>query len=410
MPYKVFDGTQWLPIGGSATPNALSVVVSGPTSLELPDTAQLGAVATYVEGTPAVLWTKTAGPETYAFDDATRLDPVVTFGGEGTYTFQCQVSDGVSTATDTITVDVQPGAVVVDPPLELYAYAWDGVLQVTTDADEYNVDGGTWQAVPSTSFDVAGTNGVSMDVRVRNTDGLGNYSTTRLLTGAPKKYRIGYTYGSTMKDPGDTGMIAWLEGLGFAVTSYSTASGVNAWSTLGPQMITDGVDMAVMLGETYGSGSTHAPAYDWDRPWIVGEHAFVYHAGISTVGVSDGSQSSVDTRIYVLDTNHPFYAGATYEAGDLVYVSTGNNLNRVIKANVASGGVITAEAPSDATLGMNVAFDVGAQMRSGVAPHRRVYTHVGFNPYNVIRPDGLIVFQNQLMWALNRPQITSSVG
>jgi hypothetical protein len=95
-------------------PNTAPTVEAGTNqTITLPAAASLNATVTD-DGLPnppaavTVTWSKVSGPGTVTFADASAVDTTATFSVAGTYVLQLQASDSLLSATDTVTITVNP--------------------------------------------------------------------------------------------------------------------------------------------------------------------------------------------------------------------------------------------------------------------------------------------------------------
>jgi PKD repeat protein len=109
-----FDG----PVTAPPPPqNAAPAVNAGPDrTIQSGTSASLDGTVTddsRPNPTPSTLWTKVSGPGTVTFGNAAAIDTTATFSAAGTYVLQLTANDGQLSASDTMTVVVQP---IAPPP------------------------------------------------------------------------------------------------------------------------------------------------------------------------------------------------------------------------------------------------------------------------------------------------------
>lgn len=107
---------------------------------------QTTTVQAVVERADNIEWTKTSGPGTVTFGDAASAETTVTIDSEGSYVLQVSVSDGVTTASDTLTIDV-----VADGAALNLIMIGNGNTQDQAIRDLLNVRGHTVQILPANS-------------------------------------------------------------------------------------------------------------------------------------------------------------------------------------------------------------------------------------------------------------------
>ena len=121
------------PIPEDPPPNTAPVVDAGPDrSVTLPQAAALdGSVSDDGRPDPVTsTWSQVSGPGTVTFDDAAAEDAVATFSAAGSFTLQLSASDGVLSASDTMTVTVQAAAATETVQPVLTARPSDGLVPV----------------------------------------------------------------------------------------------------------------------------------------------------------------------------------------------------------------------------------------------------------------------------------------
>ncbi|MBE7464212.1 MAG: PKD domain-containing protein [Planctomycetes bacterium] len=104
--------------------NAAPSVDAGPNrTITLPNSATLDGTVSddgKPSGTLTVSWSKASGPGTVTFANAAAVDTTASFGAAGTYSLRLTASDGALSASDTMSVTVQPApnrspTIVSDP-------------------------------------------------------------------------------------------------------------------------------------------------------------------------------------------------------------------------------------------------------------------------------------------------------
>lgn len=107
--------------GGGTTPtNAAPVVKAGADqTVTMPNSAPLDGTVTddgLPSGTLTTSWSKVSGPGTVTFGDAGLVDTTATFSVDGTYVLRLTADDSALSATDDVTVTVNPQATQPPPP------------------------------------------------------------------------------------------------------------------------------------------------------------------------------------------------------------------------------------------------------------------------------------------------------
>jgi hypothetical protein len=115
--FEYGTGTEMLHVeftSGSPPTNTAPVVDAGPDrTVNLPSSASLDGTVTddNLPNPPAavtVTWTKSSGPGTVTFGNANAIDTQASFSQVGTYVLRLTANDGALSASDSMTVTVQP--------------------------------------------------------------------------------------------------------------------------------------------------------------------------------------------------------------------------------------------------------------------------------------------------------------
>ncbi|MFW6153760.1 MAG: PKD domain-containing protein [Planctomycetota bacterium] len=107
------QGQAWVGTEGGATNTAPSVDAGNDQTITLPADATLDGTVTD-DGLPdppaavTTTWSKSSGPGTVTFGDAGAVDTTASFSTDGTYVLELEADDGALSASDTVTITVNP--------------------------------------------------------------------------------------------------------------------------------------------------------------------------------------------------------------------------------------------------------------------------------------------------------------
>jgi hypothetical protein len=119
----------------SSTNSAPSVFAGNDQTITLPGSASLSGTVSddglpNPPGSTAVAWSKVSGPGSVSFADPSSTSTLASFSVDGAYVLRLTASDSVLTATDDISVVVQPapsvGNLVKNPGFEVDTSGWKG--------------------------------------------------------------------------------------------------------------------------------------------------------------------------------------------------------------------------------------------------------------------------------------------
>ena len=267
-------------------------------------------------GTITQTWSKTSGPGTVTFSNATALSPSATFSSVGTYTLTLTATNGTQSASASVTIGVFYSSQDGGTPLTTPVQAPDGFLYGLTATGGSTGTGTVYRA------SLAGTVQVLHDFN-NSTDG-----------GAPNAYQLvmagdGALYGSTERGVGTN---YYVGGTLFKVRPYGAFSTLHQFTSNADGQRTNGLTLGAD-GNLYGTvfdGGANGGGYVF-RLAADGTKTTVYDFP-GTTSATDGNGPNSNL---VLTPSDDFYGTTAYGgvAGyGIVYRVTTGGVKTVVAA------------------------------------------------------------------------------
>ncbi len=192
--------------------------------------------------------------------------------------------------------------------------------------------------------------------------------------------------GSTSLNSADSAIKSRLEGLGYAITvkdakktSSSDANGKNL----------------VLISSTISSSSVGTTFRDVSVPVLVWEQ-YLFDDMEMTSSSGNGTDAG-ETKVSIVDSNHPLAAGLSNLFGSLTVFSSSDDMTYGEPSSSASKIATIYDNSSRATI---FGYDTGAQMVGMVAPSRRVGFYLNNDGASKLTLAGWQLFEAAITWAV----------
>lgn len=399
------DGGKLFDAAATWAANEAPIVSAGNDLAILGQTANLDGTVTD-DGFPTLpmilttTWSKTSGPCTLSFGNASQVDTTVAVVGPncvGTHILRLTATDGNKTTWDEVQVifanQNNPPSVSAGPDLTEILRGSPANLDGTVIDDGIGTLTRTWTKVSGpgiVTFGNASAEDTTATFSLRGTYVL--RLTANDGSGPVFDEMTAYVEGSALLVVGDTSLsvgdgvyMAALEERGFIVTIKDGVSVVTGDAT--------GRDV-VLITSTVTSGDVNTKFRTINVPTIVAEEALYDDMSMTGTGTSGHSTTADQTKIVISEPMHPIAAGLR----DLVSVATVKSL--------FGWGVPSASAVKIATLETNpaaatiFAYESGAAMLGLNAPARRVGFFARDAAAEAITPAGRALLGAAIDWSV----------
>jgi hypothetical protein len=201
----------------------------------------------------------------------------------------------------------------------------------------------------------------------------------------------------------DNKVIAFLESLGFVVTSADEKSPVETTQGTDLILISESVD-AVEIGAKYRDVPIPLITFENDLLPFLEMTGHKIDVDTGTLGQHDPNGPQ-ERFVEIVDAPHPLAAGLT--AGQQNVLD-----DDAFKMNWGKpwpGGIVIATLRGEPEKAAIFAYEKGASMHYGfLAPARRLSFFLFSNTFEHLRPEGVALFRAALLWAVSPPGICQS--